>query len=114
MGGITDLRSRSYREVQRVHRVYKTLGMNLRRRHKRRLPERVKTPLERPGRINESWSMDFMCDVLTNGKRFRTLNIIDDFNRQALAIEVDTSLPAARVRRVLEEVIAWWGKPAQI
>ncbi len=54
--------------------------------------------------------MDFMSDVLTNGKRFRTLNIIDDYNREALVIEVDTSLPAARVKRVLEEVIAWRGK----
>jgi transposase InsO family protein len=55
-----------------------------------------------------------MSDVLTSGKRFRTLNIIDGYNREALAIEVDTSLPAARVKRVLEEVIAWRGKPAQI
>jgi putative transposase len=99
---------------KRVHRVYKSLGMNLKRRHKRRLPERVKSPLEQPQSINQSWSMDFMSDVLTSGKRFRTLNIIDDYNREALAIEVDTSLPAARVKRVLEEVIAWRGKPAQI
>jgi putative transposase len=58
--------------------------------------------------------MDFRSDVLTSGKRFRTLNIIDDCNREALSIEVDTSLPAARVKRVLEEVIAWRGRPAQI
>jgi putative transposase len=99
---------------KRVHRVYKALGMNLRRKYKRRLPERVKQPLEQPESINQSWSMDFMSDVLISGKRFRTLNIIDDYNREALAIEVDTSLPAARVKRVLQEVIAWRGKPAQI
>jgi len=99
---------------KRVHRVYKTLGMNLKRKHKRRLPERVKIPLAQPEQINQSWSMDFMSDVLTSGQRFRTLNIIDDFNREALAIEVDTSLPAARVKRVLQAVIAWRGKPAQI
>ncbi len=99
---------------KRVHRVYKALGMNLRRKYKRRLPERVKEPLAKPESINQSWSMDFMCDVLMSGKRFRTLNIIDDYNREALAIEVDTSLPAARVKRVLQEVIAWRGKPAQI
>jgi putative transposase len=94
--------------------------MNLRRKHKRRLPDRVKEPLAQPQSINQSWSLtmngqfDFMCDVLMNGKRFRTLNIIDDYNREALAIEVDTSLPAARVKRVLQEVISWRGKPAQI
>lgn len=99
---------------KRVHRVYKALGMNLRRKHKRRLPQRVKAPLARQESINQSWSMDFMCDVLVNGKRFRTLNIIDDYNREVLAIEVDTSLPAARVKRVLQEVIAWRGKPLQI
>lgn len=99
---------------KRVHRVYKTLGMNLRRKHKRRLPERVKEPLTKQERINQSWSIDFMSDVLISGKRFRTLNIIDDYNREALAIEVDTSLPAARVKRVLQEVISWRGKPAQI
>lgn len=99
---------------KKVHRVYKDLGMNLRRKHKRRLPERIKQPLTQQERINQSWSMDFMSDVLMNGKRFRTLNIIDDYNREALAIEVDTSLPAARVKRVLQEVISWRGKPAQI
>ncbi len=58
--------------------------------------------------------MDFMGDVLMNGKRFRTLTIIDDYNREALAIEVDTSLPADRVKRVFQEVISRRGKPAQI
>ncbi len=51
--------------------------------------------------------MDFMADVLVSDKRFRTLNIIDDYNREALAIEIDTSLSAARGKRVLQEVIAW-------
>jgi putative transposase len=99
---------------KRVHRVYKALGMNLRRKYKCRLPERVKAPLTKPESINQSWSMDFMCDVLTSGKRFRTLNIIDDYNREALAIEIDTSLPAVRVKRVLQKVIGWRGKPVQI
>ena len=55
-----------------------------------------------------------MSDVLTTGMRFRTLNIIDDYNREVLAIEVDTSLPALRVKRVLESVVEWRGKPTQI
>lgn len=92
---------------KRVHRVYKKLGMNLKRKYKRRLLERIKEPLVQPGQINQTWSMDFMSDVLTTGMRFRTLNIIDDYNREVLAIEVDTSLPALRVKRVLESVIEW-------
>ena len=58
--------------------------------------------------------MDFMSDQLWNGKSFRTLNILDDFNREGLAIDVDFSLPAARVVRSLNQVIAWRGKPAMI
>ena len=58
--------------------------------------------------------MDFMSDALSYGHRFRTLNVLDDFNRQALAIEVDTSLTAERVIRTLKQVIAWRGKPKQI
>jgi putative transposase len=57
--------------------------------------------LKQPERVNEAWSMDFMSDALLSGQRLRTLNIIDDFNREVLAIEVDTSLPAKRVVRVL-------------
>ena len=54
-----------------------------------------------------------MSDALSNGRTFRTLNVIDDFNREALWIEVDTSLPAERVVRVLEQLLDWRGKPAQ-
>lgn len=64
--------------------------------------------------MNASWSMDFMTDSLLSGRKFRTLNLMDDFNREALAIEVDTSLPAERVIRVLEQVTEWRGKPNRI
>lgn len=84
----------------RLSRVYKQLGMNLPRRGKKRLPERVKCPLATPDQPNEVWSMDFMADGLDNGRKVRTLNIIDDFNREVLKIEVDTSLPSPRVVRV--------------
>jgi putative transposase len=99
---------------KRVHRVYKSLGLNIRRKVRRRLPSRVKQPLEQPDKINYTWSMDFMSDSLTSGRKFRTLNLMDDFNREALAIEADTSLPAERVIRILEDVICWRGKPRQI
>jgi len=58
--------------------------------------------------------MDFMSDALLDGQRFRTLNIIDDYNREALAIELDTSLPALRVIRVLDQIADWHGSPARI
>jgi putative transposase len=99
---------------KRLHRIYKALKMNIRRKAKRRLPARILHPLERVSELNVSWSMDFMSDALTTGRKFRVLNIVDDFNREVLAIEIDTSLPAQRVVRVLEQVVAWRGKPKKI
>jgi putative transposase len=77
----------------RLYRVYKALKLNLKRRGKRRLPARVKAPLLIPPRPNEVWSADFMSDALWSGRRFRTFNVIDDFNREALRIEIDTVTP---------------------
>lgn len=99
---------------KRIYRVYVGMNLNIRRRAKRRLPERVKQPLVIPAAPNEMWSIDFMNDSLVDGRRFRLLNIMDDFNRESLAIEVDTSLPSLRVIRVLEKLIAERGCPANI
>src|SRR5690606_30500185 len=99
---------------KRVHRVYKLLRLNLKRKGKRRLPARILHPLETVNRINASWSMDFMSDSLLSGRKFRVLNLLDDFNREALAIEVDTSFRAERVIRVLEQVTEWRGFPDRI
>ena len=67
-------------------------------------------PLAVPQAMNEVWSMDFMHDQLEDGRSFRLFNVIDDFNREALGIEVDFSLPSERVIRVLNQIIAWRGK----
>lgn len=99
---------------KRVRRVYCELKLNLRVKPKKRLPKRVRQPLVQPELANQSWSIDFMSDSLTNGRAFRSLNILDEFNREALWIEVDTSLPAERVIRVLEMVVSWQGCPKQI
>ena len=99
---------------KRIHRVYKLLRLNLKRKGKRRLPARILQPLEAVSRINASWSMDFMSDSLLSGRKFRVLNLLDDFNREALAIEVDTSFRAERVIRVLEQVSEWRGLPERI
>lgn len=99
---------------KRLYRVYTLMRLNVRRKVKRRIPQRIKQPLFVPQAANQNWSMDFMCDSLVDGKRFRLLNIIDDYNRESLAIEVDTSLPALRVIRVLERLLEYKGKPLSI
>ena len=99
---------------KRLYRVYKAMRLNIRRRSKKRLPERVKQPLVVPTAPNQCWSLDFMSDALSDGRKFRVLNIIDDYNRESLKIEVDTSLPALRVQRALDQVVAWRGKPANV
>lgn len=99
---------------KKVYRIYRQLKMNKRRKSKRRLPQRVKQPLQQQNMINQSWSMDFMSDSLIGGRKFRTLNIIDDCSREVLAIEIDTSLSAKRVIRVLERVIQERSRPRVI
>lgn len=90
------------------------MKLNVRRRAKKRLPERIKQPLVIPAQADQTWSIDFMSDSLVDGRRFRVLNVMDDFNRESLALEVDTSLPSLRVKRVLEKLIATRSKPSVI
>jgi len=71
-------------------------------------------PLSAPAKADERYSMDFMRDTLADGRVFRTLNIVDDYTRECLAIEVDTSLPGARVVRVLERLAAIGRRPLHI
>jgi putative transposase len=99
---------------KKVYRVYKLLGMNQKRKHKRRLLARIKEPLDRPAQINITWSLDFMSDTLVSGRRFRILTGIDDYNREALIVEPAVSLPAERVIRILDQAILYRGRPRQI
>ena len=99
---------------KRVYRVYCELHLNQKRRAKKRLPQRIKHPLAVPPQPNQTWSADFMSDSLYAGKRFRTFNVIDDFNREAIGMEVDFSLPSERVIRELKQIISWRGKPQVI
>ncbi|MBA5226617.1 MULTISPECIES: IS3 family transposase [Pectobacterium] len=99
---------------KRVYRIYCELSLNMRIKAKKRLKRDEPEPLKVPEQSNESWSMDFMHDPLSDGRSIRLLNIIDDFNREALAIEVDFSLPAARVKQTLERLIEWRGKPVSL
>lgn len=96
---------------KRVYRIYRALELNLRIKPKRRLKREYPGELSEPTAPNQVWSMDFMSDQLSNGKAFRTFNVLDDYNREGLGIEVDLSLPAARVSRALDQIIEWRGKP---
>ncbi len=109
------IRERHYRwNHKRVYRVYRALELNLRIKPKKRLPSRNPLPLAVPEKPLQTWSLDFMSDALSDGRSYRTLNIIDDFNREAVHIEVDFSLPATRVIRSLECAIVQYGKPQRI
>jgi putative transposase len=99
---------------KRVYRIYKELELNLRIKPKRRLKREKPDALAVPDAPNKVWSMDFMHDKLVDGRSFRTFNVLDDFNREGLGIEVDFSLPSTRVIRALEQIIQWRGKPQAI
>jgi len=97
-----------------VHRIYREEGLQVRKRKRKRIGPADRQPIALPGRVNERWSMDFVSDGLSSGTRFRALNIVDDFSRECPAIEVDTSLPGARVVRVLERLSETRGLPKAI
>ena len=99
---------------KQVCRVYTALKLNIRHKIKKRLPARAKQQLFQPETANQVWSLDFMHDSLWDGRGFRMLNVMDDYNRQVLWIETDTSLPALRVIRVLDQLKESRGLPEMI
>jgi len=99
---------------KRVHRIYCELNLNMRRKGKKRLPNRNPDPLSVPESINQCWSADFMSDALWCGRRFRTFNLVDDYNREVLTIEVARSLTADRVVVALNRVATWRGYPQKL
>lgn len=99
---------------KRVLRVYRELRLNHKRRTKKRIPARVRQPMETPPIANAVWALDFMSDALYVGRRFRTLNVLDEGIREVLDIEVDISLTGERVIRVLERIAEWRGLPNAI
>lgn len=99
---------------KRVFRIYQEEGLQVKRRIKKHTAKwRGEKPVaaQRP---NQRWSVDFMSDQLADGRRFRLLNVVDDFTRECLAVEVDTSLTGARVTRVLEQLCALRGRPERL
>lgn len=99
---------------KRVYRIYCALELNLRIKPRKRFKRDKPDVLAVPEKPNLVWSMDFMADQLADGRSFRLLNVLDDFNREGLGIEVDFSLPTERVIRSLDQIIEWRGKPETI
>ena len=99
---------------KRVLRVYRNMKLKLRRKQKKRIITRVKSPLENPAQLNECWSIDFMSDVLTDGRKVRILNVIDDCNREALVTDPGLNYPARQVVETLEHLEEEIGLPQYI
>ena len=98
---------------KRVYRIYTEEGLQVRKRRRKKVRQ-FRKPLEPATRPNQRWSMDFVADSTASGRRFRTLNVVDEFTRECLAIEVAFSLPGLRVARVLDRLIWLHGKPERI
>jgi putative transposase len=96
---------------KRVLRLYQLAGLGLRRQKRKRMPSLARGAPDLPTRPNECWALDFVSDTLARGRRIRRLTIVDCFTRAAPAIEVDTSLPGARVVRAPEGIAAQRGLP---
>lgn len=99
---------------KRVERLYRADGLAVRRRGRKRVARRERGRPPMPGRPNQQWALDFLSDTLASGRRIRLLTVVDACTREALAIAVDTSLPGARVARVLARLAAERGLPSQI
>ena len=109
------LRALGYRwNHKRVYRVYCYLKLNMKRKAKKRLPSRHPLPLATPLSYNICWSMDFMSDTLQHGHRYRTFNVIDDYNREILTIDINSGITSERVINVLDQLAAWRGYPHRI
>jgi len=98
---------------KRLFRVYQEAGLGVRRREKKRL-QRDRVGMPTLVRRNQEWSLDFISDALANGRAIRALTVLDDFTKESPAIEVDSSIPAPRVTRVLDTVIDQRGAPERI
>lgn len=99
---------------KRLHRVYKAMKLPLRQKVKKRLPARVKESLAVPNFFTHTWSIDFTSDALSSTRKFRSFNVIDDYNREVLFIETDYSLKSSRVIWVLNHLVNKYGKPTKI
>ncbi len=99
---------------KRIHKLYKALGLAMRRKTKKRLTDISARPINVPTQPNHTWSIDFMTDTVTSCRRFRTLNVIDDFNREGLLVEAAWSIPGLMLVRMLDKLAYERGYPRYI
>jgi len=97
---------------KKLRRLYSEEHLQVRRRCGRKRALGTRSPIAIPQGANQRWSLDFLSDALTDGRRFRILAIVDDFTRECLCLIADTSLSGVRVIRELEAIITWRGQPA--
>jgi putative transposase len=112
--GILLARERMTMNPKKLYRLYREEGLSVRRRRGRKRATSTRAPAALPQGPNQRWSLDFVADVLSWGRRFRVLAIVDDFTREALALVVDTSIGGHRVVRALDALITRRGRPAMI
>jgi putative transposase len=111
----TMLRREGYQiNHKRTERLYREEGLSLRIKKRKKRASHLRIVMDRPERINQHWSMDFVSDSLFNGRRFRVLTIVDDFSRECPALEADHSLTGKRVTRVLDRIALNRGLPEVI
>lgn len=99
---------------KKLYRIYREEGLAVRKKRRKRINAAARQALTAPSKANELWSVDFVSDTLASGRPFRTFNVVDQFSRECPGIEVDTSLPAARVTRTLDRLGAERGLPGAI
>ena len=107
---------KKYPEISRskIRRVYEKEGFSLQKKLKKRVKNNIANPVNIPLSANQEWAMDFMSDSLVDGRKFRTLNVVDHFNRRCLGIKINYSLPSRLVIQKLEQLIEVHGKPERI
>lgn len=99
---------------KKLYRIYREEGLIVRKRGGRKRAIGTRTPITLPQGPNQRWSLDFVSDALEDGRRFRVLNVIDDFSRECLAAVVDTSISGQRVARELDQIAEMRGYPGQV
>lgn len=97
-----------------IRRVYELYGFSLSKKLRRRIKDNPANPIEIPFARNEEWAIDFMSDALFNGRKIRTLNIVDHFNRECLGIKIAFNIPAQVLIGYLEQRIEIYGRPLRI
>src|SRR3954447_6550330 len=100
--------------LKKLRRLYREEKLTVRKRGGRKRALGTRRPLVLPSRPNERWSLDFVSDAFTDGRRFRVLAVVDDFTRECLCLVADTSISGIRVARELDAVIARRGKPLSV